>query len=65
MANSSYYKDSVFFTRADVLKMVVPAVCGLGVIFLLKRSVYGVLIGTLIVSAGEFVILVIKYSNTK
>ena len=45
--------------------MVDPAVCGLGVIFLLKGSVYGVLIGTLIVSAGEFVILVIKYSNTK
>lgn len=60
MANSSYYKDSVSFTGADVLKMVVPAACGFGVIFLLKRSVYGVLIETLIVSAGEFVIPIIK-----
>ena len=61
MVNSAYYKQNIKLTKKDILKMII--IFTIGVIFILSfiSNLYAFLIGSLIITFGNFAILQMKY----
>ncbi|MER2014528.1 MAG: low temperature requirement protein A [Methanobrevibacter sp.] len=57
MANRSYYKDGVVFTRNDSIKMILCVVVGSLIILLFNNTAHGFLLGVLVITCGIFIVL--------
>ncbi len=60
-ANRKYYRQGVTFTKIDALKMCVPFLIGIPIVFIFRSNEYGVLTGVLLIAVSEFGILVCKH----
>lgn len=63
MANREYYYDNVKLSRKNILSMVLVTFIGILVILTFIDSLYGFLIGVLIVTWGNLAILIEIYGN--
>lgn len=63
MVNKEYYYDNVELTKKDIVLMVFATLVGISVILIFINSLYGFLIGALIITLGNFGILLRKYQN--
>jgi low temperature requirement protein LtrA len=63
MANKEYYKQNIKLTKRDILKMIMVFVIGIAVILIFISSLYAFLIGSLIITFGNFIILQMKYKR--
>ena len=57
MANKSYYKEGVVFTRNDSIKMIICIAVGSLIMLLFNNTPHGFLLGVLIVTCGNFIVL--------
>lgn len=63
MANREYYYDNVKLSRKNILSMVLVTIIGISVILTFNDSLYGFLIGVLIVTCGNLAILIDIYQK--
>lgn len=63
MANREYYYDNVKLSRKNILSLVLVTFIGILVILTFIDSLYGFLIGVLIVTWGNLAILIEIYGN--
>ena len=63
MVNKEYYYDDVELTKKDIVLMILVTLVGMSVILIFINSLYGFLIGALIITLGNFGILLRKYQN--
>ena len=61
MANKEYYKQNVKLTKRDITLMAVTTIIGIAIIIMFISSLYGFLIGSLVITLGNFAILTHKY----
>ena len=64
-SNSSYYRDGVRFGKTDIGVTIGIAVTGAALIMLFRDNLYGLLIGALFMTAGNFLWLIRKYNTIK
>ena len=64
MANKEYYKQNVRLTRGDVLLMIITTIVGIAIILLFTSNLYAFLIGSLIITFGNFEILLTKHKRS-
>ena len=57
MANKSYYKEGVVFTRNDSIKMILCVAVGSLIMLIFNNTAHGFLLGVLIVTCGNFIVL--------
>ena len=57
MANKSYYKDGIVFTRNDSIKMIISVAIGSLIMLLFNDAPHGFLLGVLVVTCGNFIVL--------
>ena len=57
MANKSYYKEGVVFTRKDSIKMIICIASGSLIMLLFNNTSHGFLLGVLVVTCGNFIVL--------
>ena len=60
MANKEYYKENIKLTKKDILLMFVVTVIGISIILIFISSLYAFLIGSLIITFGNFSVLLRK-----
>ena len=60
MANKEYYKQSIKLTKKDIIKMIVVTVVGIAIILIFISNLYAFLVGSLIITFGNFEILLMK-----
>ena len=60
MVNKEYYKENIKLTKKEILKMVMTTVLGIVVILIFISNLYAFLIGSLIITFGNFTILLMK-----
>ena len=60
MANKEYYKQSIKLTKKDIIKMIVVTVVGIAIILIFISNLYAFLMGSLIITFGNFEILLMK-----
>ncbi|WP_298500491.1 low temperature requirement protein A [uncultured Methanobrevibacter sp.] len=58
MANKSYYKEGVVFTRNDSIKMIICIAAGSLIMLLFNNTPHGFLLGALVIACGNFIVLV-------
>ena len=63
MANKEYYYESIELTNKDIILMVSVTIIGALVILAFIDSLYAFLIGALIITFGNFEILLLKYQR--
>ena len=63
MANKEYYYDNVKLSRKNILSMVLVTIIGILVILTFINSLYGFLIGVLVVTCGNLAILIDIYQK--
>ncbi len=63
MVNKEYYYDNVKLSRKNILSMVLVTIIGILVILTFINSLYGFLIGVLIVTCGNLAILIDTYQK--
>ena len=61
MANKEYYKQNIKLTKRDVLMMIGTTIVGIAVILIFISNLYAFLIGILIITFGNFEVLLMKY----
>ena len=60
MANKEYYRQNIKLTKKDIYKMIMVFVVGMAVILMFISNLYAFLIGSLIITFGNFSILQMK-----
>ena len=60
MANKEYYRQNIKLTKKDIILMVTATVVGMAVIVIFISNLYAFLIGSLIITLGNFGILLMK-----
>ena len=63
MANKEYYYDGVELSKNDIILMVLVTLIGSIVILVFIGNLYGFLIGSLIITVGNFEVLLDKYQK--
>ena len=63
MVNKEYYHDGVVLERKDILSMAFISLIGVIVIISLVNNLYGFLLGVLIITSGNLLILIRKYQR--
>ncbi len=63
MANKEYYKQNIKLTKRDIIEMCIVTVIGVAIILIFISNLYAFLIGSLIVTLGNFKILLMKYKR--
>ncbi|MCR5026532.1 MAG: low temperature requirement protein A [Methanobrevibacter sp.] len=57
MANKSYYKEGIVFTRNDSIKMIICIAIGSLIMLLFNNTAYGFLLGVFVITCGNFIVL--------
>ena len=65
MANYKYYKEDVKLTKKDIGLMIASTIIGATIVLLFIDSIYGFSIGTLVITAGNFAVLLKKNIELK
>ena len=60
MVNKEYYKENIKLTKKDILEMIMATLLGIVVILIFISNLYALLIGSLIITFGNFTILLMK-----
>jgi low temperature requirement protein LtrA len=63
LVNKEYYKQNIKLTKKDILKMIIVFVFGIAIILIFISNLYAFLIGSLIITFGNFSILQMKYKR--
>ena len=63
MVNKEYYKENIKLTKKEIIEMMAVTVIGIAVMFMFIDNLYAFLIGSLIISLGNFKILLMKYKR--
>ena len=63
MANKEYYRKNIKLTKKDIIQMIIVTMIGITVILLFISDLYAFLIGSLIITLGNFTILLMKYKR--
>ena len=63
LVNKEYYKQNIKLTKKDILKMTIVFVLGIAIILTFISNLYAFLIGSLIITFGNFSILQMKYKR--
>ena len=63
LVNKEYYKQNIKLTKKDILKMIIVFVFGIVIILIFISNLYAFLIGSLIITFGNFSILHMKYKR--
>lgn len=62
MANKEYYRQNIKLTKKDIILMVIATVVGIAIILIFISNLYAFLIGSLVITFGNFGVL---YSKQK
>ena len=60
MVNKEYYKENIKLTKKEILQMIMTTALGIVVILIFISNLYAFLIGSLIITFGNFTILLMK-----
>ena len=60
MANKEYYRQNIKLTKKDIILMVTATVVGMAVIVIFISNLYAFLMGSLIITVGNFYVLLMK-----
>ena len=60
MANKEYYRQNIKLTKKDIILMVVATIVGMAIILIFISNLYAFLIGSLIITFGNFLVLLTK-----
>lgn len=60
MVNKEYYKQNIKLTKKDILQMIMVTVLGMAIILIFISNLYAFLVGSLIITFGNFTILLMK-----
>lgn len=63
MVNKEYYKQTIKLTKRDILKMIIVTVVGIAIILIFISNLYAFLLGSLIITFGNFEILLMKHKR--
>jgi low temperature requirement protein LtrA len=63
LVNRQYYRPGVNLTKRDLVLMLMATVCGMAVILMFISNLYAFLIGSLIITFGNFEVLLMKYKK--
>lgn len=63
MANCQYYRQNIKLTKKDIILMLVVTTVGVAIILIFVSNLYAFLIGSLIITFGNFEILLMKYKR--
>ncbi|AMD16640.1 hypothetical protein TL18_00450 [Methanobrevibacter sp. YE315] len=63
LANKQYYRQNIKLTKKDLLLMTTFTVLGMAIMLIFISNLYAFLIGTLIITVGNFEILLMKYKK--
>ena len=63
MANKEYYKQSIKLTEKDIIEMIIVFAIGAAIILMFISNLYAFLIGSLVITFGNFKILLMKYKR--
>ena len=63
MVNKEYYRQNIKLTKRDILKMVMVFIIGTAIILIFISNLYAFLAGSLIITLGNFMILLMKYKR--
>ena len=63
MVNKEYYKQNIKLTKIDILKLIMVFAIGMTVILMFISNLYAFLVGSLIITFGNFLILLMKYKR--
>ena len=63
MVNKKYYKENIKLTKKDIIYMLTVTMIGISIILLFLSNLYAFLIGSLIITLGNFEVLLIKYKG--
>jgi len=63
MVNKEYYMQNIKLTKKDILLMVITFILGIVIILIFISNLYAFLIGSLIITFGNFIILLMKYKR--
>lgn len=63
MANREYYKQNIKLNKNDILKMIIVFVVGIAIILIFISNLYSFLIGSLVITFGNFLVLLKKYKG--
>lgn len=64
MANKEYYKQNIKLTKKDAVIMLGTTIMGMVVILIFISNLYAFLIGSLIITFGNFGVLLMKYKRS-
>ena len=64
MANKEYYKQNIKLTKKDAVIMIGTTIMGMVVILIFISNLYAFLIGSLIITFGNFGVLLMKYKRS-
>ncbi|MBE6495468.1 MAG: hypothetical protein E7Z78_03385 [Methanobrevibacter thaueri] len=60
MVNKEYYKQNIKLTKKDILQMIMVTVFGMAIILIFISNLYAFLVGSLIITFGNFTLLLMK-----
>lgn len=60
LANKEYYRQNIKLTEKDIILMIIVAMLGIAIILIFYSNLYAFLIGSLIITVGNFKILLMK-----
>ena len=63
MANKEYYGQSIKLTKKDILLMIMATILGMAIILIFISNLYAFLIGSLCITFGNFLVLLMKYKG--
>ena len=63
MSNRKYYKENIKLTKKDIIYMLTATMSGVIIILVFLSNLYAFLIGSLIISFGNFEVLLMKYKG--
>lgn len=60
MANKEYYKQNIKLTKKDIILMIIATVMGMAIMLIFISNLYAFLIGSLVITFGNFGVLLSK-----
>ena len=63
IANRHYYRQSIKLTKKDILLMIMATILGMAIILIFISNLYAFLIGSLCITFGNFLVLLMKYKG--
>ncbi|MBQ2653758.1 MAG: low temperature requirement protein A [Methanobrevibacter sp.] len=60
MANKEYYRQNIKLNKKDIIQMIVATLVGIAVIVIFISNLYAFLMGSLIITVGNFYVLLMK-----